>query len=143
MKEPLSRENWNKRVGLAPWGWLLLGFIMSFGSSPGAPMWFLVGLLAMVIHLVVAGSVEIDKDRAAEIYIPPLGEEEMVADSTLVTVDTIEVEEEWASSYPRHPDESQEAYIARLAREAIRGKTDQEVELERVGKEFAKALHKG
>ena len=117
-----SRENWNKRVGLAPWGWLLLGFIMSFGSSPGAPMWFLVGLLAMVIHLVVA-------------Y--------MVADSTLVTVDTIEVEEEWASSYPRHPDESQEAYIARLAREAIRGKTDQEVELERVGEEFAKALHKG
>ncbi len=119
MKEPLSRENWNKRVGLAPWGWLLLGFIMSFGSSPGAPMWFLVGLLATVLHLFVA-------------Y--------MVADSTLVTVDTIE---EWASSYPRHPDESQEAYIARLAREAIRGKTDQEVELERVEEEFAKALHKG
>ncbi len=119
MRESLSRENWNKRVGLAPWGWLLLGFIMSFGSSPGAPMWLVVGLLAMVIHLFVA-------------Y--------MVADSTLVTVDTIEV---GASSYPRHPDESQEAYIARLAREAIRGKTDQEVELERVGEEFAKALHKG
>ena len=118
MKESLSRENWNKRVGLAPWGWLLLGFIMSFGSSPGAPMWFLVGLLAMVIHLVVA-------------Y--------MVADSTFERTDT----EEREPSYPRHPNESQEAYIARLAREAIRGKTDQEFELERVGEEFAKALHKG
>lgn len=38
MKEPLSRENWNKRVGLhasrralAPWGWLFLGLIMSKG----------------------------------------------------------------------------------------------------------------
>ena len=121
MRESLSRENWNKRVGLAPWGWLLLGFIMSFGSSPGAPMWLVVGLLAMVIHLFVARSVEIDKDRAAG-FLP--------------------IEDDPAS-YPRHPDESQEAYIARLAREAIRGKTDQEVELERVGEEFAKALHKG
>ncbi len=74
MKESLSRENWNKRVGLAPWGWLLLGFIMSFGSSPGAPMWFVVGLLAMVIHLVVAYMVADSTEEREPSYLRRPGE---------------------------------------------------------------------